>query len=538
MKNLIFNFLIFLLVSITSNAQVSISFKSTFGDSTASEQVYAVHPSGYGYVTAGMTSSTGQVDFLLCKFDSIGELKWARSYGGPLGDFAHSVDTTADGGNIMTGWGKSFGAGDDDIYLVKTDENGLLQWIKSFGGTGIDRGRCVRQTTDGGYVIAGHTNSFGSGVNDIIIIKTNANGDSLWSKTYGGSGNESAWWIEQTSDLGYIVTGNTSIGPGFLNTFLMKLNPLGDTVWTKTFGSSAGITSGFCVKEVSSGGGFVATGFTSAYGAGGNDLFILRTDPTGSELWSKTYGGTEDDDGFGIIEITFDGFGISHGFGISGSTKSFGIGIPNKNVFLLQTDLNGNEIVSYAFGDSLNETGYGVAHGFPENFVAVGKGSLIGSDNENLLINIGRFDLPSCNGNNLGVQSFNINFDEMPAGFLTASSSPMQTNPSIGDSLLNFQDSVSCMSWILEVGLKSKADLKLNVYPNPFENDIHISFEFSEEDFREGILSIRDLTGKKLKEMVFNSEETRIDLGSLKSGIYILNLNALGESRHIKIVKK
>ncbi|MFZ8825541.1 MAG: hypothetical protein ACO2OT_01700, partial [Candidatus Caldipriscus sp.] len=125
---------------------------------------------------AGGTYSfgAGSADIILIKTDANGNIQWAKTYGGTSHDWASSVQQTSDGGYIVAGYTGSFGAGWEDIFLIKTDANGNIQWAKTYGGTSIDGAYFVQQTSDGGYIMAGYTGSFGAGSADIILIKTDA----------------------------------------------------------------------------------------------------------------------------------------------------------------------------------------------------------------------------------------------------------------------------------------------------------------------------------------------------------------------------
>ena len=138
---------------------------------------------------------------------------WQQTYGDSLAiDIGYSAQQTNDGGYIVTGWTNSYSSGSwgyYDVYLLKTDIYGVEQWNQTYGGIQHDEGYSVLQTNDGGYIICGWTLSFGSGDEDLYLIKTDAYGDSLWTQTFGGVDSERGWSIQQTTDGGYIICGNT-----------------------------------------------------------------------------------------------------------------------------------------------------------------------------------------------------------------------------------------------------------------------------------------------------------------------------------------
>ncbi len=234
-----------------------------------------------GYIVAGWTGSFGGGwdDIFLIKTDANGNVQWAKTYGG-IGtshERAYSVQQTSDGGYIVAGWTQSFGAGNWDIFLIKTDANGNVQWAKTYGGTAEDVAYSIQQTSDGGYIAAGHTASFGAGGTDVFLIKTDANGDIIWAKTYGGTSTEVAFSVQQTSDGGYILAGYT--GLGYSDVFLIKTDANGNIIWAKTYGGTFGDVA-YSVQQTSDG-GYIVAGVTSSFGAGNYDVFFIKTDANG-----------------------------------------------------------------------------------------------------------------------------------------------------------------------------------------------------------------------------------------------------------------
>ncbi|HUS73320.1 MAG TPA: hypothetical protein VMY06_09670 [Sedimentisphaerales bacterium] len=270
-----------------------------------------------GYIIAGYTYSFGteSLDVYLIKTDPNGNSQWQKTFGGSGRDVGHSVQQTSDGGYIIAGSIDSYGT-DADVYVIKTDSGGNLQWQKTFGGIYGDWGRSVQQTTDGGYIIAGYTNSYGAGDNDVYLIKTDPNGNKKWQKTFGGSDSEHGSSVQQTSDGGYIITGITwSYGAGWADVYLIKTDPNGDSQWQKTFGGSDPDT-GSSIQQTSDS-GYIITGSTVSYGAGG-DVYLIKTDPNGNSQWQMTFGGSKSDHGYSVQQ-TSDG-----GYIIAGRTESYG----------------------------------------------------------------------------------------------------------------------------------------------------------------------------------------------------------------------
>ena len=211
---------------------------------------------------------------------------WEKTFGGTGFDWGNSVQQTTDGGYIITGSTESFGS--PDVWLIKTDGNGIEQWNNTFGGTENDYGYSVQQTNDGGYIITGETKSFGSGNPNVYLIKTDGNGDSLWTKTFGGTDYSKGKSIQQTTDGGYIITGvTTSLGIGFYEVWLIKTDGNGDSLWTKTFGGSD-YDEGYSVQQTTDG-GYIITGGIKFL----SDVYLIKTDGNGDSLWTKTFGGTD-----------------------------------------------------------------------------------------------------------------------------------------------------------------------------------------------------------------------------------------------------
>lgn len=217
---------------------------------------------------------------------------WARTYGGGGLEEAKAVEPTADDGSIVVGQTESFGAGGTDMWVVKLDAEGTLQWQKTLGGVSDDRGSAVKETTDGGYVVAGSTSSFGAGSSDAWIVKLDASGNVVWQNAYGGSGEDSALEILTLGNAvcgsGYVVLGRTQTGPEEWDAWVMKLNSQGEVSWRKTY-PMPGMES-LVSLDKGKGYGYFISGKTHHAPPGYSDFLLLRLDDDGEVQWAKTFG--------------------------------------------------------------------------------------------------------------------------------------------------------------------------------------------------------------------------------------------------------
>jgi hypothetical protein len=297
---------------------------------------------------------------------------WTRAYGGPQIDEGRSVQQTSDGGYIVAGHTNSFGAGGHDVYLIKKNASGDTLWTRTYGGTAYDAGYSAQQTLDGGYIIAGLTYSFGDTLNGAAyIIKTNASGDILWTKTHGGKFYDAGYSVEQTSDRGYIIVGSTRSFGDSLNgdVYILKTNASGDALWTRSYGG-AEYEEGRSVRQTSDG-GYIISGYTASAGAGGYDVYLVKTDSSGDTIWSKTYGGAVDD-GSNSAEQTTDG-----GYVIAGYSNSFGTSY--YDAWLLKTNSSGDALWNQHYGGPNDEDAWSVRQTTDGGYIIVGKTGSFGA---------------------------------------------------------------------------------------------------------------------------------------------------------------
>lgn len=276
-----------------------------------------------------------------------GQIKFQKFYGGNNSEIAVNTIQTRDGGYLMTGLTMTYGAGDDDVYLIKTDSNGSPLWTKVFGGVDLEIGQSAVQTSDGGYLIVAITWSFGR---DALLLRTDSLGNLLWSKTIGGSDLDQISSIKAVHN-GYFLSGYTeSYGSGNEDLYVIKLDTNANVVWTKTYGGvNPERGNDFIVTRD---GGFVIAGLIYVNVPGLPDMYMLRADSAGNFLWSRAIGGTYYDEAYRLQETP------DSGFVVVGRTGSFPPNDPN--ILLIKTDANGNLLWAETIGGSMDDAGTGI----------------------------------------------------------------------------------------------------------------------------------------------------------------------------------
>ncbi len=286
------------------------------------------------YLIMGLGSSyeTGSQDIYIIKTDSSGNEEWSEIIEGTYFDYNIRVAPTQDDGFIIMK--NSLSEGAMNFGLIKTDYFGSMIWENEIGGTGDDYGYAMTQTSDSGYIITGYTNSFGDAIQNIYLVKTDWSGEKQWSQAYNIGDQDSGRSVQQTEDSGYIILGTSgTLESGYTNIFLLKTDESGKEQWANTYGGDD-FDYGLSVLQTSDG-GYIIAGWTYSYGAGNSaDVYLIKTDNSGEELWHKVFGGTDDDYCYGIQETE------DRGFIITGFTKSYGAG--NTDGFLIKTDSEGN----------------------------------------------------------------------------------------------------------------------------------------------------------------------------------------------------
>jgi hypothetical protein len=328
-----------------------------------------------GFIIAGGTKSYGaeERDAWLVKTDAVGSITWSKTLGGRDDDEeAYSVVQTADGGFVLTGQDAT-----NALWLVKTDANGSVVWDGAFGSEAT--GFSVQQTSDGGFIFVG--TSYGtSGGNNVLLIKTDAEGGEMWSRTFGGVQPDGGACVQQTTDGGYVVVGCTaSEGAGSYDVWLIKTTPQGGVKWSKTYGGT-GDDEGAYVRQTQDG-GYVVVGKTKSFGAGNFDAWLIRTDAEGTELWNKVLGGTGSDEATCVDQTQDGGFVVTGEYFASGRSS---------DVWLLKLDASGDVAWEKMFGGTAYDAGSSVEQTRDGGYVVVGR-TTVDNNGQVYLIRTGAF---------------------------------------------------------------------------------------------------------------------------------------------------
>lgn len=441
-----------------SSATAITTWERAFG-STGDEVAFFVSPTrDSGYVATGHTYYLGSTykDIYVVKTNTNGILQWQRAYGGPDSDVGYCIIQTRDGGYLIVGLTHSFGVGASDIYVVKTNATGETLWTTTWGGAGEDWGRSAVQTEDDGYLIVGSTFSYGAGFSDVCVVKIDSAGQVLWWRTFGGTNYDEGNEIITTADGGYAIVGiSYSFGAGDRDIYLVKLDSECNLEWQRTYGGNAD-EFGFSVAQTQDN-GFVIAGTLSPFMAGYSDVYLAKVSESGELNWQNLYGGEFSDFGYYVVPV------VDGGFLVAGYTYSYGSG--QEDFYLIKTDANGNLSWQRTYGGTNSELAYCIKHTLDNGFIIAGATNSFGA---------GGSDVFLVKTDSLGITKVEN----------TESTSPT---------------------------------LNLSVTPNPFNSFCIISTSIGAE------INIFDIGGKCIKSIKMNNQQYLWSASDdLKSGVYLV----------------
>ena len=291
---------------------------------------------------------------------------WSRTYGGSNIDVAYSVCETSDGGYAACGYTFSFGAGQQDAYLIRINNMGDTVWTKTFGGVSMDGAHFVREAFDHGFVIAGYTETFGGGGKNMYLIKTDSLGNAEWTQTYVTPLMDVAYAFCETPDSGYIFIGYKNGPSGWVkgDLWILRTDATLDTLWTREYGG-AGEDYGVSIQPTLDG-NYVIAGITSSFGANGKNVWILKIDTNGDTLWTQVFGYHMEDVGYGVCCTSDSGYVVA---GYINGTGQWTAG----DLWLLKTDANGDTLWTQVYGTGGEDYGWDVYETPDSGYVVAGR---------------------------------------------------------------------------------------------------------------------------------------------------------------------
>lgn len=539
MRKLIF---LLLLINVSLSVKAQTQFQSAIGG-TSNDQAFSISRTiDSGCVVTGYTSSfgvgNGNDDVYIIKLRSNGTLQWSKTLGGAGDDYGRSIIQTTDGGYAVAGYTASFGAGGNDMLIAKLNAGGTLQWSRTFGEMGDDLAFSIIKTEDGGYAVAGYTESFGAGGKDMYIVKLDASGSLQWSKTVGGANDDLAYSIIQTTDGGYTVAGYTaSSGAGGNNMYIIKLDTGGTLLWDRSVGGVLDDQAYSIIQTADN--GFAISGHTTSFGAGSSDIYIVKLDNNGTFLWSKAIGGTLFDDGDGGIIQTADG-----GYLVSG--RSFSFTTSGDDVYIVKIDSIGTLLWSKVAGLS---TGFedgdgGIIQTADGGYLVTGGVNSYGSGGIDISFEKFNSSFVTCGNSSSPVSSITSpgNILISPA-FNSVDCSSIINIPTLtsgtGGTLIN-----NCTT----IGIQPVSNVipnnfsLLQNYPNPFNPVTKISFEIPKSSVVK--ISVFDVTGKEVAVLVnetlrAGTYQTDWNANAYSSGVYFYRIQAgeFSETKRMMLVR-
>jgi hypothetical protein len=455
--------------------------------------------------------------------------KFYMRFGGNGYDVGYDVKQTLDNGYIITGSTSSFGQGNTDLYLVKLDSMGNRKFEKSFGNYNNEIGKSVLQLLDSSYVTVGYTNSTGFGGYDIFLLKTDKKGNLLWQKTIGGSDWDFAYSLQTTFDGGFVIAGTTySFGYGNADGYVVKTDGNGDVVWTKTYGGQHDDEFKSIVQT--SDGGFALTGYTKSYNdVDSGDVWVFKLDIMGDSVWSKYYGGSREDFGNSITQLQDSKVVVAGGTRSASSTNVL------QTLIASYDATTGAQAYVYPDPGTVDEYYNCFTQGINGSMVGCGKtkNPVFGPQ---LLI-----DVYSSVFTYINFYSYTVGSnDELFAvsrtkdkGFVCIGTT-QGTSPTLTDFLFIKIDSVGSYGVsITDIDELTVSNMGLKVFPNPATD--RLTIDVADAADKQLSYKLINMEGQLISQGIVNYSQTDIDLNGTVNGLYFLQIS--GKNKPLSVFK-
>ena len=520
--------LLFLFVFKWNVGYNQLNFQHLIGgsDHDRAQTIFNTYDNGFIINGASFSFGAGNVDAILIKTGNQGQILWSYAYGTSVYDNSEFAIETSNHDILCAGRSNIQSGFPTAAIIFKTDSAGNLLWSKSYGGTGNDNLVQVIETFDNGYAAVGYSGSLSSGSSDILLIRTDVNGDTLFTRSFGSAEREDGLSIIQLPDNGFLITGRQITFPGGneeSDGLLLRTDSNGNLLWTKQYGDSLWeeLTSVRLLPD----NGFIFTGSTSSFGAGNYDILLMKTDSSGNVQWSKTFGNSYTDAGYDI-HITDD-----FSFILSGYTESLGyghkLGGDSANIFLMKTNVNGDLQWMETYGDGLQDEAFRSAKAKDGGFLISGftNNYLFNDSSQMVFIKTDSAGLTGCHEERVNPVDSVFSMPFHSVNFNQLSGLPFNTIV-LAETSFNPTNDDACLFTNLNSNISKENIIK--IYPNPFNDKIEISID---KNFSPGgLLNVYDAYGKIIKSVKANYNPFVLDMGELESGIYFASLFIMNET--------
>lgn len=456
--------------------------------------------------------------------------KW---FGGPKYDEGFCARSLSDGGFILVGTSLTLASSRyNDVFAIRTSGTGDTVWTRTIGGRGDEDGFSVCQTFDGGFAIAGTTSSIPQDTVSVYIVKLDSAGTTDWTKILRSSMTDYALSICETRDSGLAIAGIMGSGPhGRSDAWLIRMNRLGDTLWTKTYGGVAddGLRDILLLPD----NGFLLTGYTNSFNGGSFDCYIVRTNSLGDTLWTRTYGVSDDERGWSADAVDDSGF-IVGGIVTHGVPPTW-----TSRFFLVRMGEDGDTLWTKTIDGATNESRFSVRHTREGGFAFVGTTFLPGSNEDVLLMKTDRW------GQTQWWRSFGRPYIDSGSsleqcadgGFIIAGMVAENTF----DAYLVKTDEAGLITGVAG-GTATGEPLTFHLaqnYPNPFNPSTTLSFSIPHSSVV--VLKIYNVLGQEVRVLVNEKRETgthivQFNAEGLASGVYVCRIEIGGQATSQKML--
>jgi hypothetical protein len=507
---------ILIIIAITTDCFSQNSFQKLIGgpQHERAQTVFSTSDNGIMVNAATGSYGAGDIDMMLLKLDSTGNILWSNTYGTTVYDNAEFAIETSDHNLICTGRSIINSGSPASAIIFKTDSSGNLSWSKSYGGTSDDGFVHIIETSDNGFAAVGNTKSLSSGESDILFVRTDINGDTIFTHSYGTVENETGSYVVQLPDNGFLITGRqTTVNGTKADGILLRTDSAGNQLWCKLYGDT--LFEEFTAVQQTTDGGFIIAGSTTGNGSGGFDILLMKTDTGGAVQWSHAYGGIYSDAAYDL-HVTND-----NGFIMSGFTESLGYGNPvgpgvdHSNIYLMKTDSSGDVQWMQTYGDGLQDEAFRSAIASDGGFLVGGftKNYLISDSSQMIIIKTDSMGNSGCHED--AVTPADSVFGIIARDTIFTELSGLQTGTfNLVQAAVGTNNDDACLFSKINPAHEIST---LEVFPNPFSNQLTLNNPLENAE-----LIIYDSSGMRCYSSKLSFGITDINVASLPGGIYHL----------------